>query len=224
MEYKNAKSYDIHGCLNTDQTGPPASKYYANVKYSIRNHGVDDFIAPSGFVDHAACGTSAILSFLDLIIEGGLDPSGNAYGIELNRFAACVIDDSNAADAAACVAGGPSTDFTTKPSSPSMGIQQGGSYGVSKTVHARFPLTADQFNALKNSLASTLKFTLSVNKYISPDGAAGVATAVDGSQLKDVTWEASGQGTFKQIYSAPTAAPTALPTVSPSTIVCDNTM
>ena len=201
VEYKNAKSYDIHGCLNSDQTASPESKYYANVQYSIRNHGDVDFVAPFGFVDYAACGTPAILGFLDLKIEGGIDGSGNSYpAIELNRFATCVIDDSNTADAAACVAGGVSTDFTTKPSSPSMGIKQGGSYGVSKTVHARFPLTAEQFNALKNSLASTLKFTLSVNKYISPDGAAGVLTEVDGSKLKDVTWVATGQGTSSELY------------------------
>ena len=186
----------MHGCLNSDQTASPESKYYANVQYSIKNNGNSDFVAPSGFVDYAACGTPAILGFLDLKIEGGIDGSGNSYpAIELNRFATCVIDDSSAADGLTCVTGGPSTDFTQKPSSPSMSIQQYGSYGVYYTVNARFPLSTEQFNALKNSLASTLTFTLSVNKYISPDGAAGVVAAVDGSKLKDVTWVATGQGT-----------------------------
>jgi len=70
-----------------------------------------------------------------------------------------------------------------------MGIQQGGSYGVSKTAHARFALSAEQFNAIKNSSPATLTFTLSVNKFIAAYGAAGVVvTAVDGSKLKDVTW------------------------------------
>ena len=64
----------------------------------------------------------------------------------------------------------------------------------------KFPLTFDQFNALKNSLASTMKFTLSVNKFISPNGAAGVISAVDGSKLKDITWDATGQGTVTQLY------------------------
>ena len=106
-----------------------------------------------------------------------------------------------------------------------MGIQQGGSYGVSKTAHTRFALSVEQFNAIKNSSPATLTFTLSVNKFIAAYGAAGVVTAVDGSNLKDVTWEASGQGTTSQIFvRTVTAAPSAAPTTQGTAIVCDNTM
>jgi hypothetical protein len=59
-----------------------------------------------------------------------------------------------------------------------MGRQQGGSYGVSKTAYASFPLTIEHLNALKNSLPSTLTFIAS--------GIAVVA-AVDESKLKNVT-------------------------------------
>ena len=117
---------------------------------------------------------------------------------------------------AACSAGGPTTVFNQKPSL-SMSIQQGGSYGVSKTARGRFPLSVEQFNAIKNSAPSTLTFTLSVNKFIAAYGAAGVVTAVDGSNLKVVTWEASGQGTSRR-------TPSAAPTTGSTAIVCDNSM
>ena len=172
-------------------------QYFANVQYAIRNSGDSDFIAPSGFVDYATYETPAVLGFLELKIIGGLDGSGNAYPkIGLNIFATCVIDDNNTADAESCV-----PDISQKPSSLSMGIKQGGSYGISKTVQAKFPLTAEQFNALSNSAPAGLTFTLSVNKYISPDGAAGVVTAVDGSKLKaTTTWQATGQGASVQLF------------------------
>ena len=217
VKFNNAKGYDIHGCLDTSKA--TQSKYYAQVQYEIRNSGDAGFVAPSGSVDYAACGTPAILNFLALTIEGGRDGSGNSYpAIELSRFATCVIDDSNTADAGSCVAGGSSINFAQKPSQ-SYGINQGGSYGVSKTVYAKFPLTAEQFNALSNSAQSTLTFTLSVNKYISPNGAAGVVAAVDGSKLKDATWAASGQGTSVLLFiRPPSAPPTTAPTAVPSFI------
>ena len=134
IEYKTSKGYDAHGCLNPNQT--PQSKYYANIQYSIRNSGPSDFNASSGFVGYAACGTPAILGFLDLKIEGGIEGGGNPYPIMSNRFATCVIDDSSTTDAAACVAGGSSTDFTTKPSSPSMvGIIKKGDVRVESCYH-----------------------------------------------------------------------------------------
>eukprot|EP01036_Dinobryon_divergens_P061773 gene61773-biopygen27032 len=192
IKYNNAKGYNVHGCL--DPSKLTQSKYYAQVQYEIRNRGDADFIAPAGFVTYAACGTPAIWKFLTLKIEGGRDSSGNLYSaIELSRFATCVIDDSNTVDAASCVPGGPSTNFALKPVR-SLGISQGGSYGVSKKVSVKFPLTAEQFNALRNSLPSDLTFTLSVNKDISPNATAGVVTAVDGSKLKDVTtWQATAE-------------------------------
>jgi hypothetical protein len=85
--------------------------------------------------------------------------------------------------------------------------------------NVRFPLKAEQFYAIKNSSPSTLTFTLSVNKFIAAYGAAGVVTAVDGSKLKDVTWEAAGQGTSSQLFvRTETAAPSALPTTAPSAL------
>ena len=111
VKLNNAKGYDIHGCL--DPTKAVQSKYYAEVQYAIRNSGNADFLAPSDFVNYAACGTPAINNFLALKIEGGLDGTGKLYPtIKLSRFATCVIDDSNTADAGLCVAGGPLTDFT----------------------------------------------------------------------------------------------------------------
>ena len=220
IEYKNTKAYNANGCLNPAVT-TIQSKYYANVRYSISNSGDAAFVAPAGVVGYTACGTPSILGFLDLKIEGLGTATAPYPAIELNRFAPCVIDDSSTA---ACSAGGPTTVFNQKPSQ-SMGIQQGGSYGVSKTARARFPLSAEQFNAIKNSAPATLTFTLSVNKVIAADGAAGVVAAVDGSTLKDVTWEASGQGTTKQLFlRAVTAAPSAAPTTQGTAIVCDNTM
>ena len=216
VKYNNAKGYDTHGCL--DPSKDSQSKYYAQVQYEIRNSGDAGFIAPSDFINYAACGTPAILNFLNLKIEGGRDDSDNPYpAIKLSRFATCVIDDSNTMDAGTCVSGGPTTDFTLKPTK-SYGIIQGGSYGVTKTVSAKFSLTTEQFNALSNSLPSTLTFTLSVNKDISPSGAAGVITAVDGSKLKAVTtWNAAGQGTSVLLFiRPPSAAPTTAPSIEPS--------
>ena len=175
IKYNNAKGYDVHGCL--DSTKSSQSKYYAQVQYAVSNSGDAAFIAPAGFINFAACSTPAILNFLDLKIEGGLDGSGNLYPtIELNRFATCVFDDSNTADAGSCGSG-------QKPSQSFGIISQGGSYGISKTVSVKFPLTAEQFNALSNSVPSTLTFSLSVNKAISPNGATGVVASVDGSKL-----------------------------------------
>jgi hypothetical protein len=111
VKFNNAKGYDVHGCL--DATKAVQNKYYADVQYAIRNSGGADFLAPSDFVNYAACGTPAINNFLALKIEGGLDGTGKLYPtIKLSRFATCVIDDSNTADAGLCVAGGPLTDFT----------------------------------------------------------------------------------------------------------------
>ena len=192
VDYTNAKNYDSHGCEDTTTPGT-TSKYYLNVQYAVTNQGTSDFTAPTGFIDHAACGTPAIQGFLVLDVQGGIDPNGDPFPVHLNRFATCVIEDSDTTSAATCVSTGPTTNFIQKPSQ-SMGIKQGGSYGVSKAVRVRFPLTNDQFFALRNSAASTLTFTLSTNKFIS-DGVARVASSIDGSNLKDVTWEATGQGT-----------------------------
>ena len=236
VKYNNAKGYDVHGCL--DPTKVSQNKYYAQVQYAIRNSGDAAFVTPAGFINFAACSTPAILNFLNLKIEGGIDGSGNPYPtIELSRFATCVFDDSNTADAGSCGSG--------QILSQSFGIiSQGGSYGVSKTVRVKFPLTAEQFSALSNSVPSTLTFTLSVNKAISPNGAAGVVTSVDGSKLNTVNWQATGLGTSLQLFTRPpsasptTATPsfavTAMPTPSPIAaptyvpfvpgIICDNIM
>ena len=220
IEYKNTKAYNANGCLNSAVT-TLQTKYYANVRYSISNSGDAAFVAPPAVVGYTACGTPSILGFLDLKIEGLGTATAPYPAIELNRFAPCVIDDSNTT---ACGAGGSNTTFNQKPSL-SMGILKGGSYGVSKTARARFPLTADQFNAIKNSAPATLTFTLSVNKFIAAYGAAGVVAAVDGSKLKDVTWEASVQGTTSQIFlRTVTAAPSTAPTTQGTAIVCDQTM
>ena len=198
VKYNNAKGYDLHGCL--DLSKDTKSKYYAQVQYEIRNSGDADFISPSESINYAACGTPAIFNFLNLKIEGGRDGDNSYPAIDLSRFATCVIDDSNTTEAGTCVSGGPTTDFTLKPTK-SYGIIQGGSYGVTKTVSVKFSLTTEQFNALSNSLPSTLTFTLSVNKDISPNGAAGVITAVDGSKLKaTTTWQAMGQGASVQLF------------------------
>lgn len=136
----------------------------------------------------------------------------------MSRFAACVFDDSNTAAASSCIAGGSSTDFTKKPSQTSLGIiNQGGTYGVSKTVKVKFPLASEHLTALISSAQSSLTFTLSVNKDISPNGAAGIITAVDGSKLKEVNWQATGQGTYVSLFAI-----IALP--SGSSIICDNVM
>ena len=193
VDYTNAKAYDVHGCPLDTATPETVSKYYLNIQYALTNDGESDFNAPTGFIDHAACGTPAIQGFLVLGIEGGIDPDGNPFPIQLNRYATCVIDDSDADSAAACVSTGPSTNFAQKPSQ-SMGIKQGGSYGVSKKARVRFPLTNEQFYALRNSAASSLEFTLSVNNFIS-DGTARVASSVDGTKLLGVTWDATNQGT-----------------------------
>jgi len=221
VKYNNVNGYNVHGCLDPDK--PTKSKYSVQVQYEIRNSGDAGFIAPSRFVNYAACGTPAILNFLSLTIEGARDSSGNLYPtIELSSFATCVIDDDNTADAAACVSSGPTTDFAVKPSQ-SYGISQGGSYGVSKTVRVKFPLSTEVFNALSNSAPATLTFTLSVNEAISPNGAAGVVAAVDGSKLKEATWQATGQGTSVPLFirppsAAPSTAPIALPTTAPSAL------
>jgi hypothetical protein len=221
VKYNNVKGYNVHGCLDPNKA--TQSKYSVQVQYEIRNSGDAGFIAPSRFVNYAACGTPAILNFLSLTIEGGRDSSGNLYPtIELSSFATCVIDDGNTADAAACVSSGPTTDFAVKPSQ-SYGISQGGSYGVSKTVRVKFPLSTELFNALRNSAPATLTFTLSVNKAISPNGAAGVVAAVDGSKLKEATWQAMGQGTSVPLFirppsAAPSTTPIALPTTAPEAV------
>ena len=211
VKFHNVKVYDIHGCHDPNNKALQ-SKYFAEVHYEIRNSGDAGFVAPSGFVDYANCGTPAILNFLTLKIEGGRDSFGNSYpAIELSRFATCVVDDSNSADADSCVSGGPTTDFTVKPSQV-YGINQAGSYGVLKAVFVKFSLTVEEFNALSNSLSSTLTFTLSVNKAISPYGAAGVVTVEDGSKLKEATWEATGKGTSVLLFIRP---PSAAPTTAP---------
>lgn len=187
IELQDVQSYDVNGCV--DPSGTNTEKYSADIFYSLQNVGDADFFAPSAFVDFAQCGTPAILNFLDLKIEG----DNTFTAINLNRYATCVSDDSNSA---ACTAGGSTTNFAIKPSPSSMVIKKGASYGISKKVHARFPLTLEQFNALKVSTSPTLKFTLSVNKYLA-DGATGVVSVTLGSKLQG----AMVKGDSKKIFT-----------------------
>ena len=179
VQKNQVNGYDINGCLDTAIS--PVDKYSAKIKYSIANTGAVAFEPSAGFVGRAACNTPAITTFLQLNINGGKDGSGNAYPINLERFATCVIDDSDNSNS--CTSQGPQQR---------MFINQGGSYGVSKDVVAKFPLTSEQYDALTRS--GSLTFTLSVNSAISL-GVPGVVSAIDGSQLSGITWKAL-DGTF----------------------------
>ena len=179
------KGYDAHGCLNSDQA--PQDKYYANVQYSITNTGTENFTPPSGFVDWAACYTPAIIRFLHLNIQGAKDSSGNDVTIDVDRFATCVVDDSDSADAATCVPNTNPADQVAGPQQQMVIYKEGGKFGVSKTVTAKFPLTDAQYSALTYS--DSLTFTLSVNSDISP-GNPGLASGINGaSQLSGITWK-----------------------------------
>ncbi len=67
IEFRNAKGYNAHGFLNPAVT-TLTSKYYANVRYSISNNADAAFVALTGVVGYAACGTPSILGFLDLTL------------------------------------------------------------------------------------------------------------------------------------------------------------
>ena len=99
MQFNEAKGYDSHGCL--DSTKIPQESFFAKIQYSITNNGMGAFTSPSGFVGWTACYTPIIVQFLHLSIQGGKDGGGNAYPIELDRFATCVVDDSYTATTAA---------------------------------------------------------------------------------------------------------------------------
>lgn len=213
VQYNQANGYDTHGCPKADQA--QQDKYYAKFQYSITNNGEENFSPPSGFVGWAACYTPAIINFLHLNIQGAKDSSGNAVPINVDRFATCVVDDSDTS----CSQNTNPSDHLAGPLQPLI-ISKGGSYGVSKTVYVKFPLTADQYNALSNSASTSLTFTLSVNSDISP-GTPGVVSAINGaSQLSGITWKTGA--TYHDpidLYTAPpsTAYPTTRPTVDPTT-------
>ena len=186
LQYNPVNGYDTHGCLKADQAAQ--DKYFAVVQYSITNNGNEDFTPPSGFVGWEACYTPAIIRFLHLNIQGGKDSSNNAVTIDVDRFATCVVDDNDSADAATCV---PNTNPADQVAGPQqqMVIYKSGHFGAFQTVTTKFPLTTDQFNALSNSGSASLTFTLSVNPDIAP-GNPGVASGIDGaSQLSGITWK-----------------------------------
>ena len=178
--YNQAKGFDKDGCL--DATKLTTSNYYVKVQCSITNTGERAFVPPSSFLGWAACYTPAVLNFWRLSIQGGKDIDGNAVPIELLKYATCVIDDSATANAASCIPDTNPDDHKQKPQQELM-ISKGGSYGVSKTVEAKFLLSSDQYSAL--TLSEGLTFSLSVNKNISP-GVAGVVSSVDGTQLQGI--------------------------------------
>ena len=77
IKFNNVKGYDVNGCLDSNKA--TQSKYYAEVQYAIKNSGDAVFVAPSEFVNYAACGTPAILNFLALKIEGGRNSDESPY-------------------------------------------------------------------------------------------------------------------------------------------------
>jgi len=83
------KPFDTDGCPLTTG-GPSVVKYYAVVKYIIKNAGDADFSPPLAYKGEAACHKPAIYNFLQL---EGLIPS-----VKLSKFASCVVDDELAGE------------------------------------------------------------------------------------------------------------------------------
>ena len=188
VQYDEMPGYDSSGCLVPSQA--LQSKYYLKIQYQITNIG-GIFRTDTGIiVGTAACGTPAIMNFLHLNIAGS--DSSDILPIDLKRAATCVIDDS--LESSWC-------HGSTNSQQLMIINANGGTYGATKRVFVKFPLTTAQFNVLSGSGSSSITFTLSVNPDISGGGAAAVVSTVVGSQLSPVMWKSdtSNHGTSQDI-------------------------
>eukprot|EP01036_Dinobryon_divergens_P039705 gene39705-52385_t len=158
------KPFDKDGCSLTTG-GPSVVKYYAVVKYLIKNSGDADFSPPLAYKGEAACHKPAIFNFLHL---EGLIPS-----VKLSKFALCVVDDELAGE-----------DACASSTANGMTIRKAKSFGSTKAVSVKFTIEEDDFTTLLNAAATTqLDLKLSVNSLISPSAVSGEVSVLKGTKF-----------------------------------------
>ena len=163
------KPFDKDGCSLTTG-GPSVVKYYAVVKYIIKNAGDADFSPALAYKGEAACHKPVISNFLHL---EGLIPS-----VKLSKFALCVVDDELAGE-----------DACASSTANGMTIRKAKSFGSTKAVSVKFTIEESDFTTFLNAAATTqLDLTLSVNSLISPSAVSSEVSVLKGTKFGSADW------------------------------------